>query len=140
MYFLGKLLFLIEWSPTGIIKEGRGIRQGDSLSPLLFIIVIEYLSRLIQNVVDGRRMDLYTLGGVRVESLLAFADDIVFFIRASTKSFRTLKELLDETEGDCLEHTNTSREEGGAGMKDFKEIQLPNIICRTGRLWGGDSI
>lgn len=77
---------LIEGSPTEIIKPGRGLRQGDPLSPLLFAIVIDYLSKLMDEAVHSRKIELYTSGGAVVESHLAFADDVIFFCRASHKS------------------------------------------------------
>lgn len=89
---------LVEGSPTEIIRHKKGLRQGDPLSPLLFVIVIEYLSRLVKLSMSSRRLELYTSGVVAVESHLAFADDVVFFCRASVKSFNTLKEILEEFE------------------------------------------
>lgn len=44
------------------------------------------------------RLELYTSGGIKVESHIAFADDVTFFCRASNKSFNTLKEILGEFE------------------------------------------
>lgn len=87
---------LVEGSPTRIIKQKRGLRQGDPLSPLLFVVVIDYLSKLMAQAVHNKRMELYTSGGVIVESHLTFADNIVFFCQASYKSIRALREILDE--------------------------------------------
>lgn len=41
---------------------------------------------------------LYKSGGVAVESHLAYADDVTFFCRASTKALTVLKGILDEFE------------------------------------------
>lgn len=87
---------LVEGSPTQIVKMQKGLRQGDPLSPLLFVIVIEYLTRLVKKAVGDRKLELYTIGGTQVESHLAFADDVTFFCRALTKSLTALKEILDE--------------------------------------------
>lgn len=38
---------LVEGSPTQVVKLNKGLRQNDPLSPLLFVMVIEYLSRLV---------------------------------------------------------------------------------------------
>lgn len=87
---------LVEGSPTVIIKQRRGLRQGDPLSPLLFMVVIDYLSRLVHQATTNRKLELYSTGGIPVESHLAFADDVAFFCRASVKSFKAIKDLLEE--------------------------------------------
>lgn len=89
---------LVEGSPTKIVKLQRGLRQGDPLSPLLFVIVIEYLSRLINQAMNNRKIDLYKSRGMAVESHLAYADDVTFFCRASAKTLTTLTDILAEFE------------------------------------------
>ncbi|GAU12879.1 hypothetical protein TSUD_73660 [Trifolium subterraneum] len=69
---------------VGPISPGRGLRQGDPLSPYLFILVTECLTALIHQAVG--RGDLH---GVRIcrgapeVSHLLFADDCFLFCRAS---------------------------------------------------------
>lgn len=64
--------------------------QGDPLSPLLFTVVIDYLSKLISQALRERKIELYTTDGVTVESHLVFADDVVFFYHSLNKSIRAL--------------------------------------------------
>lgn len=58
-----------------------------SHSTLIFIMVLEYLSKLTVNAVEESRLDLYKMGGVMVESNLAFVDDMVFFMRQVVHHF-----------------------------------------------------
>ena len=62
------------------------MRQGDSLSPLLFLLIMEVLSRLLQTTEEAgliRGFQAGMLGGIEVRiSHLLFTDDIVVFCDA----------------------------------------------------------
>lgn len=59
-------------------------------------MVIEYLTRLVKRAVGDRKLELYSIGGAQIENHLAFANDVTFFYRASSKSLTALKEVLAE--------------------------------------------
>jgi len=44
---------LINGEASCFFPSSRGLRQGDPLSPLLFILVMGTLSRLVNNVIDA---------------------------------------------------------------------------------------
>ncbi|KAB2632299.1 hypothetical protein D8674_028546 [Pyrus ussuriensis x Pyrus communis] len=74
----------------------RGLRQGDPLSPYLFILVGEVLSKMIQGEVDQGRLEGVKIGGSGpVISHLFFADDTLLFLRADRKNCGNLRHLLD---------------------------------------------
>lgn len=90
------LFSIIEGFPTEVFQAQRGIKQGDPLSPLLFVMAIEYLSQLTKKVVEEKKLQSYMNGGATIEPQLAFADDITFFSRASIKSFNAINDILEE--------------------------------------------
>jgi hypothetical protein len=85
---------LINGCPSGFFASSRGLRQGDPLSPLLFVIVMEALSRLIDRTVQGSFLSGFTVGSsvereVMVSHLL-FADDTVIFCDADPSKIEHL--------------------------------------------------
>ena len=48
---------MVNGSPKGYFKSSHGIRQGDPLSPMLFVLVVEALNVLMEK---ARRMGLIT--------------------------------------------------------------------------------
>ena len=72
---------LINGKPGTVLSPSRGLRQGDPLSPYLFIIVCEVLSRNIKKEIQSGN-----LSGIKLShncpgiSHLLFADDSLFFL------------------------------------------------------------
>ena len=72
---------LVNRSPDGFFSSSRSLRQGDPLSPLLFLLIMEVLSRILKKIEEGGLIQGFHVGpvnstGIRVSHLL-FADDTI---------------------------------------------------------------
>ncbi|GKV50907.1 hypothetical protein SLEP1_g57586 [Rubroshorea leprosula] len=86
---------LINGSPTNQFPVSKGIRQGDPLSPFLFLIVAEGLNGLVSSAVEKQLYKGVVVGneGVSV-SHLQFADDTIFFGEASEDNIGVIKSIM----------------------------------------------
>ncbi|RVW40361.1 Transposon TX1 uncharacterized 149 kDa protein [Vitis vinifera] len=75
---------LVNGNAKGWVKASRGLRQGDPLSPFLFTLVADVLSRLMIRAEESGITEGFLVGRDRTRvSLLQFADDTIFFSKAS---------------------------------------------------------
>lgn len=95
-------------SRSGRFKPTRGIRQGDPLSPYLFVFCMEYLSHLIQDEVNCGNWKPITVGGVKLSHLF-FADDLILFAEASSDQALVIKRCLDKFCSDSGEKVNYNK-------------------------------
>lgn len=89
---------LVNGIPGDQFRSSRGIRQGDPLSPYLFILYAELLARLLSSAVVGPGKPIgVPIGksGVRVP-FLTFADDTMIFAKASDYSCIIIRQILDK--------------------------------------------
>lgn len=86
---------LVNGSPTDEFGLGRGLRQGDSLSSLLFIIVAEGLSVMMSHAVDRGLFSGYKLGGGALEiTHLQYVDDTLLMGEATWDNIWAIKCVL----------------------------------------------
>uniref|UniRef100_A0A2N9G4U0 Reverse transcriptase domain-containing protein n=1 Tax=Fagus sylvatica TaxID=28930 RepID=A0A2N9G4U0_FAGSY len=89
---------LVNGTPCGFFGSTRGIRQGDPLSPLLFVIVMEAMSRMLDREVGGGFISGFPVGSKASSFLmvshLLFADDTLIFCEADPNQILHLDFLL----------------------------------------------
>ena len=85
----------INGRPRGRIIPSRGIRQGDPLSPYLFLLCAEGLSALIKASVGNGSMEGIAIcrGGPQLSHLF-FADDSLIFCKATIAECDALQRVL----------------------------------------------
>ncbi|KAJ0599187.1 putative RNA-directed DNA polymerase [Helianthus annuus] len=86
---------LVNGSPTSEFKFKRGLRQGDPLSPFLFIIAMEVINLFLNRAMaEGLYEGFQLPNGGPTLSHLCYADDVLFIGRWSAKNVVTLTRLL----------------------------------------------
>ncbi|RVW90164.1 putative mitochondrial protein [Vitis vinifera] len=76
-------------------KKARGLRQGDPLSPFLFTIVADVLSRMLLKAEERNLLEGFRVGRNRCRvTHLQFADDTILFASPREEELQTLKSLL----------------------------------------------
>ena len=89
---------LVNGSPCSFSQSSWGIRQGDPLSPMLFVIVMEALSRLIDKAIGASLLSGFSVGEVANVPLeishLLFADDMLIFCEANPDHLFHLRSIL----------------------------------------------
>ena len=91
---------LINGTLVGFFRSSRGLCQGDPLSPYLFVIGMDVLSRLINNVVEGNFLTGYKVGDSDkgeeelILSHLLYIDDTLLFCKASQDQLAHLGWIL----------------------------------------------
>ena len=130
---------MVNGSPSGFFGSSRGIRQGDPLSPLLFLLVMEILSKMLHRTEEAGFIRGFKAGhGVEDDihvSHLLFADDTTVFCDAEHEQLLHQRMVLS-----CFEAVT------GLGVNMSKSELVPmgevlnvshlagTLCCRIGSL------
>ncbi|GJR88976.1 RNA-directed DNA polymerase, eukaryota [Tanacetum coccineum] len=95
---------IVNGSPTKEFQFHRGLKQGDPLSPFLFLLIMESLHISMQRVVDAGLFRGIQVGSSLQVSHLFYADDAVFMGHWSEANIDTILRVLD-----CFYHASGLR-------------------------------
>jgi hypothetical protein len=84
---------MLNSAPGDTIFHGHGLSQGDLLSPVMFLLVMEVLNVIIKKV-DHHSL-LHNLEVPSIPHRVAFyVDDLILFIRLETRDTQCLNDIL----------------------------------------------
>lgn len=87
---------LVNGSPTSPFKMERGLRQGDPISPFLFVLATEAFNQLMKTAIERNLFQGLKVGFREVNvSHLQFADDTLIFCLAKKKNLINLRRIID---------------------------------------------
>ena len=79
---------------AGFFEGKKGLRQGDSISPYIFIMLMEVLSRLLDKAQSEGSFRLHPLCSDPMLTHLLFADDLLVFSDGSRASTAGIKDVM----------------------------------------------
>jgi hypothetical protein len=85
---------LLNGSPGRRIIHRRGLRQGDPLFPMLFILVMNILA-LIFNRAEESGLLQHLSGRVKLHQISMYTDDVVLFLSPSVADISIAMSILD---------------------------------------------
>lgn len=107
-----RLSISINGKASGYFGCKRGVRQGDPISPMLFCLAEEVLSRAVSKLVNDGRLSLMTgPRGVSVLSHVMYADNVMIFCRGSKRNLKTLLSLFHKygaISGQIINHAKST--------------------------------
>ena len=143
---------LINGKPYGMIHPSRGIRQGDPLSPYMFLLCAEGFTALLKKAEsEGRIKGVSICRGAPKVTNLMFADDSLLFCQATPDEGETIAKILQTCERASRQSinlekslvyfsSNTSERQKGQilevlGVKEVDRFEsylgLPTLIRRA---------
>ena len=88
---------IINGDTYGNIVPSRGLRQGDPLSPYLFLLCVKGLSALLHEAARNQHLSGISISrGCPKITHLFFADDSLLFCKANSEECRKFKEILEK--------------------------------------------
>lgn len=127
-----KASILVNGSPNGYIHYQRGLRQGDPLSQLLFVIVTDVLSSVFSHALNYKILIRVSLGEIGSKCNLHYADDLLVLTMGGLEDLRIIKLILYLFEHMTRLETNFTK----TCLYSSRLGELPKIAAADSLNWG----
>ena len=126
---------LVNGAPVGNIQPSKGIRQGNSLSPYLFILCAEVLSAQFYHVESMRLIGGTPTSprGIRISHLF-FADESLLFCKATVQEWGKMSSLMEMYEKASEQRLNKTK------LRYFSVEIPPRQFVRKCYVWWGSQL
>jgi len=119
------LSILVNGKAVGFFACSRGVRQGGPLSPLLFCLAEEVLSRaLSDSVARGRLTPMSYCRGTTFPTHVLYADDIMIFCTGLKKNIRELISIFNKYSAVSGQIVNNSKSRFFTGSMSVTRINM----------------
>ena len=122
---------LMNGKSYGMIHPSRGIRQGDPLSPYLFLLCAKgFIALLAKAQLEGRIKGVSICGGAPKVTNLMFADDLLLFCQATQAEGETIAKILQTYARDSGQSINLEKSSAyfSSNTLDNQKQQILEIL------------
>ena len=120
-----RLSILVNGRAVGFFACSRGVRQGDPLSPMLFCLAEEVLSRALSgSVVRGRLTPMSYCRGTTFPTHVLHADDIMIFCTGLKRNIRELISIFNKYSAISGQIVNNSKSRFFMGSMSVTRINM----------------
>lgn len=124
------LFIIINGKPPGFFHSSRELKQGDPISPSLFIIIAEVLSRGLNPLVENKKISPFSHPpGSSLISHLCFTDDVIIFLNGRKIILQNLMKFLEKYESSSGQSLN--REKSSFTVADGISLAKKNEISEV---------
>lgn len=115
---------------NGFFKGKRGLRQGDPLSPYLFVIAMNCLSLMLNQEARSGQLPYHHRCHITRLTHLSFTDDLLIFIDGSIESVQRVLQVLHEFE--LRSGLAVSLQKSSFFSSGLSEAEVSAIVASTG--------
>ncbi|XP_058784846.1 uncharacterized mitochondrial protein AtMg01250-like [Vicia villosa] len=134
--FSNSLSVLVNGGTTKDFRMEKGLRQGDPLSPFLFVLALEVLTALVKKSKEAGEFRGFKINGKKDVDILQFADDTIILAEGDTANLWSVKVILRGFELMSGSHINFHK----SNLYDinldqwFLEAASSFLSCKVGSL------